>query len=48
MSATGWAPEVRTEGLTRKGTAQARRLRWVAGDAYLLLGEMETRGLKQP
>ena len=31
-----------------RGLCRASRLKWVAGDAYLSLGEMETRGLKQP
>lgn len=30
------------------GLCRARRFKWLFGDAYLSLGEMETRGLKQP
>lgn len=37
--------EQRSQG---RGLLGARRRRWVARDTYLLLGEMETRGLKQP
>lgn len=37
--------EQRSQG---RGLLRARKCRWVAGDSYLLLGEMETRGLKQP
>lgn len=32
----------------RRGLCGARRLEWAAGEAHLSLGEMETRGLKQP
>lgn len=45
MSQAGCAHEF---GIAELGKGTVGRCRWVAKESYLLLGDMETRGLKQP